>query len=260
MTDLVRLERHGAVGLVVVDNPPVNALGEATISELAGVVDNIESDSDIRAVVLTGAGDKAFLAGADISEFPALLETKGAMEERTTWSRGVFDRLASLPQPVIAAVQAHAVGGGLEVSLLCDLVIADERAKFGVTEVKLGLIPGGGGTQRLPRRIGELRAKELLYFGKTIDAATAMSWGLVSRVVEPGEARSEAMTLAAKLAELPGVAVRAAKRAVDEGAELPLGEALDLEREQFLVTYRSQDLREGYQAFLDKRKPNFSHR
>lgn len=260
MADLVRLERHDAVGVVVVDNPPVNALGEATIRELADVVGTLESDEDIRAVVITGAGDKAFLAGADISEFPALLESEGAMEERTRWSRSVFDRLAALPKPVIAAVQAHAVGGGLEVSLLCDLVVADERAKFGVTEVKLGLIPGGGGTQRLPRQIGELRAKELLYLGKTIDAATAERWGLVSRVVAAEQARSEATTLATKLAELPGVAVRAAKRAVDEGADLPLADALEFERDQFLVTYHSDDLREGYQAFIDKRKPSFSHR
>lgn len=260
MADLVRLERHDAVGVVVVDNPPVNALGGATIRGLADVVGTLESDTGIRVVVLTGAGEKAFLAGADISEFPGLLESEGAMAERTGWTRGVLDRLAALPQPVIAAVQAHAVGGGLEVSLLCDLVVADERAKFGVTEVKLGLIPGGGGTQRLPRRIGELRAKELLYFGKTIDAATAERWGLVSRVVGPGQALTEAMTLATRLAELPGVAVRAAKRAVDEGADLPLADALDVEREQFLVTFRSDDLREGYQAFLDKRKPTFSHR
>jgi enoyl-CoA hydratase len=260
MGDLVRLERDGAVGIVTVDNPPVNSLGKRTIQELADVVEELEKDESVRAVVLTGTGEKAFLAGADISEFPEMLESPGAMEERTAWTRGIFDRLESLPQPVLAGIQAHAVGGGTEVALLCDLVYADERARFGLTEVKLGLIPGGGGTQRLPRVAGPGAAKELLFFGHTIDAAEAQRLGIVTRVVAAGTALEEALKAAGKLADLPAVAVRAAKRAVNEGLQRPLPQAIDFERELFLTTFASEDLREGYQAFLEKRPPKFTHR
>lgn len=259
MGELVRLKRDGSVGVITVDNPPVNALGEGTISDLAEIIEELEQDDAVRAVVITGSGEKAFLAGADISEFPKMLESPGAMKERTAWTRGIFDRFEALPQPTIAAVQANAVGGGTEVALLCDLVYSDPRARYGLTEVKLGLIPGGGGTQRLSRVIGPGRAKEMLFFGETIDADEASGLGLVTRVTEEGKVLEAALEAAHQLTNLPGVAVKAAKRAVNEGLQLPLPEAIDLERELFLTTFESDDLREGYQAFLDKRRPEFKH-
>lgn len=258
--DLVKIDRQGAVSMVTVDNPPVNALGAATIAGLDDAVTQLEGDAETRVVVLTGAGSKAFLAGADISEFPEKLEDPGSMEAQMRQTRSIFDRLANLSQPVIAAVQAHAVGGGTEVAMLCDLVFADPWAKFGLTEVRLGLIPGGGGTQRLPRLIGAQAAKELLFFGHTIDADEARRLGLVSRVTAEGAALQEAMEAAKKLADLPALAVQAAKRAVNEGLQLPLDAALDRERELFLPTFASEDLREGYVAFLEKRAPSFKHR
>lgn len=258
--ELVTIDRRGAVAVVTVDNPPVNALGAATIAALDDAVAELEGDRGTRVVVLTGAGSKAFLAGADISEFPEKLENPGSMEAQMAQSRDIFGRLAGLSQPVLAAVQAHAVGGGTEVAMLCDLVFADPRAKFGLTEVRLGLIPGGGGTQRLPRLVGIQAAKELLFFGHTIDAEEARRLGLVTRVTAEGRALEEALEAAERLADLPAVAVQAAKRAVNEGMQLDLEAALDLERELFLTTFASEDLREGYAAFLEKRPPVFRHR
>lgn len=246
------------VAVVTVDKPPVNAIGEAVLAGLEDAVDQIEGNPAARVVVLTGAGEKAFMAGADMTEFEQLLATDG-MEERMQWSRDIFDRIDALPQPVIGAVQASAVGGGCEVALLCDLVVADERARFGLTEVRIGLIPGGGGTQRLTRRIGLGAALELLLVGRPVSAEEARAYGLVNRTVPAGTAVEEALGLAREIAALPAVAVQAAKRAVREGIELPLAEAIDCERGHFLRTYVSRDFKEGYTAFLEKRPPAFTH-
>lgn len=245
------------VATVTVDNPPVNAMGRAVLDGLGRAAERIGPAHDARAVVLTGAGGAAFMAGADISEFQALRARPGAMDEHSRAARATFDAWQGLPQPVIAAVQASAVGGGLEIALLCDLIVADPAAKFGLPEVKLGLIPGGGGTQRLPARVGVATAKELLFLGALIDAARAAALGLVNKVSEPGGALAEAQAMATRIAALPRVAVTCAKRAVN-GA-VPAA-ALDREREIFLETFASEDFTEGFAAFLEKRKPVFTHR
>lgn len=244
------------VATVLVDSPPVNAMGAAVIDGLGRAAACVGPDHGVRVVVLAGAGTTAFMAGSDIGEFEALRAEPGAMDEHSLRARAVFDAWQALPQPLIAAVQASAVGGGLEIALICDLIVADPGARFGLPEVKLGLIPGGGGTQRLPARIGTAAAKELLFLGSLVDAQRALALGLVNRVSEPGGALAAAHELAARIAALPRVAVTAAKRAVDGAV---LGPALDREREIFLETFASKDFEEGFAAFLEKRKPVFSH-
>lgn len=244
------------VATVLVDHPPVNAMGRDVLGGLEQAAALLRDADDARAVVLTAGGTKAFFAGADISEFQALQAQDGAMARHSAWARSVLDAWAALPQPVIAAVQAHAMGGGLETALLCDLIVTEPTARFGLPEVKLGLIPGGGGTQRLPRRVGVGVAKQMLYLGSSVDAERALEIGLVDRVAAPGEVLAEARELAARIAALPRVAVQATKRAVDED----LAAGLAREREGFLAAFASEDFSEGYAAFLEKRAPRFVHR
>lgn len=255
MTDRVRVEREGAVALVTVDNPPVNALADAVIHALEEVATALAADSDVRAVVLTGAGEKAFLAGADLDEFADLLSSGEGIHAHAAATRRTLGFWEALPQPVVAAVQAHAMGGGLEVALVCDLVVADPAARFGAPEIRLGLMPGAGATQRLPRTIGPTAAKAMILLGETIDAEEAQRLGLVYRVSPPGEALATARTLAETLAALPAVAVRSVKRSL----ALSLGEGLDRERELFLETFASTDAKEGVAAFRERRPPAFEH-
>lgn len=252
----VQVTVEDGVATVLVDSPPVNAMGRAVLDGLGDAAEYLSTAHEARAVVLGGAGATAFMAGADIGEFEQLRAEPGAMEAHSLRARAVFDAWQALPQPVVAAVQASAVGGGLEIALLCDLIIADPAARFGLPEVKLGLIPGGGGTQRLPGRIGAAAAKEMLFLGSTIDADRAFALGLVNRVSAPGAALVEARELAGRIAALPRVAVTCAKRAVDGAVS---GAALDREREIFLETFASQDFAEGFAAFLEKRAPRFVH-
>lgn len=260
MDDKVRLDRDGPVAIVTIDNPPVNALGRAVFRGLDAVVSELESDTSVRAVVVAGAGERAFVAGAELSEFSDLLASREALEEHIEWPRGIFSRLGGLECPVIAAVHADAMGGGWELALVCDLIVADEGARLGMSEVRLGTLPGGGGTQRLPRRVSPNVALELLMLGTPISAARAYEIGAVNRVARSGTAMEEALALAQKLAALPKVAVSSIKRCVDEGLQQRLTQGLVLERELFLRTFESEDLVEGYQAFLEKRKPEFVHR
>ena len=250
----------GGVATVTVDNPPVNALDDAALEGLGEAARQIAADPDVRAVVLTGAGEKAFLAGADLRSLQHALGTPGEMEAHVALTRPVFEAWRTLEPPVVAAVAANAVGGGLEFAMVCDLIVADPRARFGVPEVTLGLIPGGGGTQRLPRRIGWTAAMELLLLGRLVKAERAQELGLVNVVAAEGAAREEAAEIAARLAALPAIAVQAAKRAARAGLEGGLNEGLDAERELFLRTAASADAREGAEAFLEKRAPVFGHR
>jgi enoyl-CoA hydratase/carnithine racemase len=249
------------VATVTVDNPPVNALDDATLEALGAAAGELSGREDVRAVVLTGAGDKAFLAGADLRTLVHALGTP-EMEAHVALTRPVFEAWRGLEVPVVAAVAANAVGGGLEFALACDLIVADPRARFGVPEVTLGLIPGGGGTQRLPRRVGWTAAMELLLLGRLVSAERAQQLGLVNVVAAEGAAREEAGALAGRLAALPAVALRAAKRAARLAVEggVPLDEGLDAERELFLAVAASADAREGAEAFLAKRRPAFEHR
>ena len=260
MSGLVRVDRRDTgVALVVLDNPPVNALANAAIDALDGAGASLGPDQEVRAIVLTGADEKAFAAGADLREFSAALGNREWIEDHTFRSRRMFDRWSGLAQPVIAAVQASAMGGGLELALVCDLIVADEAARFGLPEVRLGLMPGAGGTQRLPRRIGAARALELTLLGSVIDAGRALELGLVNRVAPAGAALEEAVALAERLAALSAVAVRAIKASITSAGELPLARGLDRERELFMGVFNSADAQEGVQAFIGKRRPAFRH-
>jgi enoyl-CoA hydratase/carnithine racemase len=258
--DRVQVRCDDAVGVVTIDNPPVNTLGNPVLEALLGAVESLEADPAVRAVVITGTGEKAFASGADLPEFVQMLDSPHDIAYHTSLTRRLFETISALRQPVVAAVQAAAVGGGLELALSCDLIVADERARLGVPEVGLGLIPGAGGTQRLPRRIGAARAGELVLRGRLLKAAEAEQIGLVNEVAPEGTALDRALELAAELAARPAVAVQAAKRAMRIGLGLPLSEGLDAEHTEFLATLASADAREGVDAFLNRRRPEFVHR
>lgn len=213
---------------------------------------------DVRAVILTATGEKAFSAGADLKE------RRGMSED--TWRRQhiifeeAIEAIWRFPTPVIAAINGVALGGGCEISLACDFIIAAEHARFGQPEVKRGIMPGNGGTQRLPRRIGIGRAKELLYTGRMIDATEAAQWGLVNQTVPSGELMNKALETARMIAENGPIAVRQVKKSVDRAIELPLAEALDFEIQAYNICIPTEDRHEGINAFNEKRPPEFKNR
>lgn len=258
---VVSLTRDRGVATVTVDAPPVNAMDTRVLTALHEVATELESDADTRVVVLTGTGDKAFMAGADIAEFSDLLAAgRDGIDAYTAWTGQIFATWRGLRQPVIAAAQANALGGGLEIAMACDLIVVDERARVGLPEVRLGLIPGAGGTQRLAARTGAAQAKRLIMLGSALPAPEARKLGVVDVVAPAGAALDTATEIARKLADLPAIAVQAIKHAVDAPREPALAPGLDVEREAFLRVFESADFREGYTAFLEKRKPVFEHR
>lgn len=255
----VEVEGRGRVAIVSIQNPPMNVMSQAVCEGLVSVFTKLAEDVEVGAIVLTGQGDRAFMAGANIKEFPELVGNPGAafhLALRLHEAMGAIDRC---PKPVIAAIHGFALGGGLELALACDLRIADETAVLGLPEVKLGLFPGAGGTQRLPRLIGAARALELICTGEPIDATEAGRIGLVNRVVAKGQALDTALHLASVMAERPAQALRLAKRAVKEGLDRPLSEGLTLEAELFDEVFQTLDCREGIQAFLEKRAAQVRH-
>ncbi len=233
----------------------LNALNEALLEEFARALDVIAADEAIRVLVLTGAGDKAFVAGADISE----LATYNPLTAKNFSHNGhaIFARLQALPIAVIAAVNGFALGGGTEIAIACDFIYASENAKFGQPEINLGVIPGFGGTQRLPRLIGANRAKELIFTGKMISAAEAEKIGLANKVVPADQLMTEVMQTAREIASKGRVSLRAAKQAINHGLNTDLATGIHIEVEAFGMCYGSADAKEGTAAFLEKRKANF---
>jgi enoyl-CoA hydratase len=243
------------LGLLTIHRPAVlNALDLRTLEELAEVVAEVERGA-ARALLVTGAGEKAFVAGADIGAMSAM----SPAEARAFAGRGhdLLARLERLPVPTIAAVNGFALGGGCELALACDLVYASERARFGLPEVGLGIIPGFGGTQRLPRRIGAMRALELILTGEPCDAARARELGLVLEVLPPERLLPHASEQARKILSRGPLAVAQAKRMVHAGAGLPLASGCELEQQGFAATLATADAREGMRAFLERRPPRF---
>ncbi|MCJ8500501.1 enoyl-CoA hydratase/isomerase family protein [Desulfatitalea alkaliphila] len=234
----------------------LNALNSALLEEFARAVEAVAADEEIRVLVLTGAGDKAFVAGADITEL-ARLDT---LKAKVFINRGLsaINALTQLSIPVIAAVNGFALGGGLEIAMACDFIYASEKASFGQPEIKLGLIPGYGGTQRLPRIIGAAQAKELLFTGKMISAVEALRLGIVNKVVAPEALMDTVMATAREMAAMGRVSVRAVKQAVDNGLNADLTTALRIETDAFALCMASPDAKEGTSAFLEKRKPAFT--
>ena len=250
------LERDGATAIVTVNRPKVlNALNSATLDELQATMAGLRQDDTVRSVVITGAGEKSFVAGADINELA--LQSPAGGREHAIRGQQVFDAIEHLGKPVIAAINGYALGGGCELAMACTIRIAAETAKLGQPEINLGLIPGYGGTQRLARIVGNGRALELLLTGDPITAQEAYRIGLVNRVVPAAELMAEARKLAAVLASKPPIAVRYILEAVHRGTEQPLREAQVFEATLFGLVASTDDMREGTSAFLQKRKPEF---
>jgi enoyl-CoA hydratase len=253
------VERGDGIAVVTINRPAVlNALNAATLAELGAVMRELGADAEIRAIVLTGAGEKAFAAGADIKELSTLAPDAAKAHARA--GQDVLDTIGRLGKPVVAAVNGFALGGGCELAMACTLRLASESAKFGQPEIRLGLTPGFGGTQRLARLVGQGRALELLLGGGTIDAAEAWRIGLANRVVPAAALMDEARALARQLAASAPIAMRYAMEAVQHGLETSFAEGCFVEASLFGLAFATEDMREGTRAFLEKRKPVFTGR
>jgi enoyl-CoA hydratase len=256
MFELLTYAKEGFLGVITINRPKVmNALSNALVEEFDKVFDLVESDEELRALIITGEGDKAFMAGADIRELEARDFIKGRQQTRRR--QEVFNRLAEMKVPVIAAVNGFALGAGLELAVACTLRVAVEEAKFGSPEVNLGIIPGDGATQRLPRLVGFGRAMELVLTGDFIDAAEAYRIGLVNQVVPQAELMEAAKKLAGKIAKKAPLAIQFAKEAVNRSLEVGIYEGLAHESYLHALACATEDKKEGVQAFLEKRKPDF---
>ena len=251
------LERSDAVALLTINNPStLNALDSLTLHELHAAISEIEADSTLRALIITGTG-RSFVAGAYISEMRGLNAAEGKAFGHLGAS--MMRRLELLPIPVIAAINGFALGGGCELAMACDIRLASSKAKLGQPETGLGIIPGFSGTQRLPRLVGPAKAKELIFTGDVIRADEALRIGLVDKVTEPEALMDEAMALADKIASKAPAAIAYAKEAINRGIQTDIDTAIDLETELFALCFATDDQKEGMQAFLEKRKPEFKN-
>jgi enoyl-CoA hydratase len=251
--EYILVEKEAGVGIITLNRPKVlNALNPMLMKELADALEAFDTDPELRVIILTG-GEENFAAGADIKE----------MVNRTVIDimRGVhgntWKRISKITRPIIAAVSGYALGGGCELAMSCDIVIASESAKFGQPEIKLGIIPGAGGTQRLPRTVGKYRAMEMILLGNFIDAAQAERWGLVNRIVPKGQVVAEAKKMAAELAKRPPLAVKMAKQAILQGLNVDLESGLAIESQCFNLLFATEDKTEGIKAFVEKREAHF---
>jgi enoyl-CoA hydratase len=246
------LERRGRVAIITINRPEKrNALNVKTREEGAALIEELRGDDSVGVVVITGAGDKAFIAGADIAEFAG----RTAIRQRDVMvSRSLFNAIDSFPKPVIAMINGYCLGGGCELALACDIRIASENASFGQPEIKLGIIPGGGGTQRLTRLVGEGKAMEMILTGEIIDAKTAFAIGLINHVVPLDQLEAKTMEIANRIAEKSPIALALAKEAVKIASRSNLDEGLRREVDLFALCFSTEDKNEGVAAFLEKRK------
>ena len=254
--ETITLAREETFALITLNRPPANAISEALITEVNAALTSAQSDESVRAVILTGAGEKIFCGGADLgSAFSG-----GDVEQFIRFGNSVMRKIERFPKPVIAAINGHAMGGGMEIAMACHLRLMKESARMGQTESNLGIIPGYGGTQRLPRLIGRTKALEFLLLGTQVPAPECLALGLVNRLSKEGETLNDAKALARQLGKRAPLATAAIIKAVDEGLEAPMAKSIDIELEQFLPTLRSEDAAEGIQAFFAKREPQFKGR
>ena len=245
------------VALVTLNRPQaLNAINSSVITALVETLEALDADAECRAIVIRGSGERAFAAGADIREMADATPLSPALTDQF----GRWDHVKRIRTPLIAAVRGYALGGGCELAMTCDMIVAGEDAQFGQPEIKLGVMPGAGGTQRLTRAIGPARATELILTGRTMGADEALGAGFVTRVVPAAATVDAALELAARIAAMPPLAVRAAKRSIRAAAELPLAAGLAAERQAFFALFGSHDQREGMAAFIEKRQPEFRNK
>jgi enoyl-CoA hydratase len=253
--EAILVERRRGVAIITINRPEKrNALNIQTRAEGAAVLDELRADNSVRVVVFTGAGDKAFIAGADIAEFA---DRTALTQREVMLERSLFNAIDTFPKPVIAMINGYCLGGGCELALACDIRIASDKASFGQPEINLGIIPGGGGTQRLTRLLGEGKAMELILTGAIIDAQTAFVLGLVNHVVPADQLETKTMEIANRIAEKSPIALRLAKEAVKLASRSNLDEGLRREVDLFALCFASEDKDEGVRAFLEKRQPEF---
>jgi len=244
------------VGLLSINRPKaLNALNWDTLKDLGSFVENDLPNEELRALIITGSGDKAFVAGADITQMSEMSSSE--FKEYVDYAHKIYNLIEDNPCPSIAAVNGYALGGGCELALACDIRIASEKAKLGFPEVKLGIFPGWGGSQRITRIMGNAKAKELIYTGEMVSAEEALRMGLVERVVPHEVVMSEAKEFAGSIAKRAPLAISAAKKAINIGSEMDLESALDLEKELIISCFDTDDRAEGMKAFLEKRDPDF---
>ena len=256
---MIRLDKDGPLAIVTLTNPPLNVLHPQMAAELEACFTGLATDPEVVVGILTGQGERAFCAGFDIKEFPNLMAPGGA-ERLTRALHASLGKIAHLGKPTIAAVNGLALGGGLELSMACDIRIVAAKAQMGQPEIKLGLFPGAGGTQRLPRLVGAGIAKELMYVGDPIGAEEAYRIGLANKVVPTGEALTAARQMGLTIAGMAGVALRYIQEAVNRGLDTTLEAGLQIEADLFAKVFQTEDVREGVEAFINKRQPNFRHR
>ena len=256
----ISTEQDGAVAVVAIDNPPMNALSAPLLDELEAEFERLDADDAVRAIVLRGAGERAFVAGADIKEFPSLREAAAGDGGSAGGIQKLGARMDAARTPFIAAIHGFCLGGGLELAMCCDIRVVAEGAQLGQPEIKLGLIPGGGGTQRLPRLVGLGRAQLLNMTGDFIDAGTAYDWGLVEKVVPPEELLDAALGIARTIAARSPVSIGLLRELARTTRDLPLEEGLRREADGFRRCLASEDGAEGVAAFIEKREPQFTGR
>jgi enoyl-CoA hydratase/carnithine racemase len=248
--------REESFVVITLNRPPANAISEALVRELNDALASVEQDDSVHAVIITGSGDRIFCAGADLgSAFSG-----GQVDVFIRFGNSVLRRIERFPKPVIAALNGHALGGGCEIAMACHLRLLKDSARMGQTESNLGIIPGFGGTQRMPRLIGRAKALEFMILGTQVAAAECLALGLVNKLTKEGETLAEAKTLARQIAKRPPLATRLIIEAVDDGLQAPIDQALEIETRAFLKTLRTEDAAEGIQAFFAKREPQFKGR
>jgi enoyl-CoA hydratase/carnithine racemase len=257
----IRTEVEDKIAVLTIDHPPVNSFNKQVVTELEGAIDELLADDDIKAIVITGGGTNAFVAGADIPEIKALLdqpeEGYAASREFIERGQGVNLKIEKATKPVIAAINGFCLGGGLELAMSCHMRICSDRARLGQPEINLGIIPGWGGTQRLARLAGKGKAVELILTGDMITAQEAYRLGLVNKVVPAGAVLKEARGLARKIVSKSKFPIAAALRAITEGLAVPIEDGLKIEADQFVGLADTEDIHEGVSAFLEKRQPQF---